>query len=360
MTLSLCMIVKDEEQVLERCLKDIANLFDEIIIVDTGSTDNTVDIAKKFTDKVYFFEWVQDFSKARNYSFSKATSDYIMWLDADDVIVESEIEKLKNLKEKLNGEVDCYYLKYAISFDDNNNPTFAYLRERIIKNDGTFFWSDPVHEAITPHGKIEYCDITIYHKKIKSTPSDRNLKIYENLIKQKKELTPRQKFYYSRELFYNAKYYDAIKSFEEYLQYYNGWKENKIEACLTLAKCYLLLNDNKNAINALINSFNYDTPRAEILCELGNILISEKRFNESIYWLNLAKKCKPNFQSGAFILLECYNLIPNLLLTVAHYQLGNVSKAKYYNSLCEKINPNHPSVIFNKQFFKLMKNKKAG
>ena len=80
------MIVKNEEKVLKRCLNCVKDIVDEIIIVDTGSTDKTKEIARKYTDKVLDFKWVNDFSKARNYSFSKATKDYILWLDADDVI----------------------------------------------------------------------------------------------------------------------------------------------------------------------------------------------------------------------------------------------------------------------------------
>ena len=84
------MIVKNENLVLENCLNSVKDLVDEIIIVDTGSTDNTKEIAKKYTDKIYDFKWVDDFSKARNYSFSKATKDYILWLDADDYLAEKE------------------------------------------------------------------------------------------------------------------------------------------------------------------------------------------------------------------------------------------------------------------------------
>ena len=97
-TISLCMIVKDEEKVLDTCLNSIHDLVDEIIIVDTGSTDKTKEIAQKYTDKIYDFKWVDDFAKARNYSFSKATKDYIMWLDADDYLPEEEKPKFKKLK----------------------------------------------------------------------------------------------------------------------------------------------------------------------------------------------------------------------------------------------------------------------
>ena len=82
-TISVCMIVKDEEHCLDRCLKSLVSIADEFIIVDTGSSDHTKDIAKKYTDKVYDFKWTGSFSDARNYSFSLATKDYIYCADAD-------------------------------------------------------------------------------------------------------------------------------------------------------------------------------------------------------------------------------------------------------------------------------------
>ena len=76
-TISLCMIVKNEEEVLDRCLSSIADLMDEIIIVDTGSTDRTKEIARRYTSKIYDFTWTGNFADARNYSFSKASAQYI-------------------------------------------------------------------------------------------------------------------------------------------------------------------------------------------------------------------------------------------------------------------------------------------
>lgn len=81
-SVSLCMIVKNEEDVLERCLKSVAGLVDEIIIVDTGSTDRTREIATHFTNQIFDFPWQDDFSAARNEAFSHASMDYCMWLDA--------------------------------------------------------------------------------------------------------------------------------------------------------------------------------------------------------------------------------------------------------------------------------------
>ena len=100
--ISVCMIVKNEEEVLARCLACVTSFADEIIVVDTGSTDKTKEIAAGFTDKLYDFAWCDDFSKARNYSFSKATQDFIMWLDADDVMEEEDREKFLQMKNTLN------------------------------------------------------------------------------------------------------------------------------------------------------------------------------------------------------------------------------------------------------------------
>ena len=84
--LTIGMIVKNEEKVLGRCLESAKRLADEIVIVDTGSEDRTREIARQYTSRVYEIPWRDDFSQARNFSFSKAEREYCMWLDADDVI----------------------------------------------------------------------------------------------------------------------------------------------------------------------------------------------------------------------------------------------------------------------------------
>lgn len=100
-TFSLCMIVKNEEAVLDRCLSSIADLMDEIIIVDTGSTDGTKEIAGRYTDRIYDFPWQNDFSAARNFSFSKATMDYIYTADADEVLNYENHKRFVYLKKSL-------------------------------------------------------------------------------------------------------------------------------------------------------------------------------------------------------------------------------------------------------------------
>ena len=110
-TVSLCMIVRNEEKVLARCLDSVRGIADEICITDTGSTDKTREIARKY-GTVQAFPWCDDFSAARNFSFAQARMDYTLWLDADDVLLSSDRQKLLALKAELDGTADVVMLPY--------------------------------------------------------------------------------------------------------------------------------------------------------------------------------------------------------------------------------------------------------
>ena len=132
------------------CLDSVAELVDEIIIVDTGSTDRTMGIVSGYTAKIYSYPWKDDFSEARNYSFSRASMDYCMWMDADDVLEETEKDKFLQLKESLSPDTDIVMMKYNTSFDEAGRPSFSYFRERWIRNSAEYRRIGAVHEVIPP------------------------------------------------------------------------------------------------------------------------------------------------------------------------------------------------------------------
>ncbi len=209
-TISLCMIVKNEELHLARCLDSVAELVDEIIVVDTGSTDRTIEIASEYTSKVYSYPWKDDFSDARNYSFSKASMDYCMWMDADDILKDTEKEKFLNLKQTLQPDTDIVMMKYNTAFDEAGKPSFSYFRERWIRNCSKYRWVGAVHEVVPPVGRLVYSDIAISHKKMRAGDPDRNLRIYRKLLAEGKTLDLRQQYYYGRELYYHKQYEEAV------------------------------------------------------------------------------------------------------------------------------------------------------
>ncbi|MFQ6723869.1 MAG: glycosyltransferase [Clostridia bacterium] len=348
MKISVCMIVKNEENVLGRCLDCVRQFADEIVIVDTGSTDKTREIASKYTDKVVDYEWCDDFSKARNYSFSKATGDYIMWIDADDVIEPGEIEKINQLK--LNMVADTYMLNYATSFDEFGKPNFIFERERILKRDKRAYWNGFVHEAIVPFGKIEHLDITIEHRKIATCYTKRNLNLFRKALRRGVKFNAREQYYYARELFYWGYYKKCKTELNKFFKMPNRFLPNTIDAILIISKCYEKLGGVESAKKWLYEGLNI-MPNAEIACELARLYQIQGKNETAIYFYQSALNItKPTLQ-GLFIREEYYYLIPLLLLVVLCYNKGDYDKALEYHLKAKQMYPNHQSVIYNDRIF---------
>lgn len=350
-TISLCMIVKNEEANLARCLDSVAGLVDEMIIVDTGSTDRTVEIASGYTKNVYSYPWKNDFADARNESFSKAAMDYCMWMDADDVLEETQRESFLQLKQTLSPDTDMVMMRYHTAFDEDGRPTFSYFRERWIRNCPEYRWVGEVHEVIAPKGKIIYSDIAISHRKTGPGDPDRNLGIYRKMIAAGKILEPRHQYYYGRELYYHMQYEEAVSVLERFLHSEEGWVENKIEACAVCADCYRRMGQEQKALSALLRSMCFDVPRAELCCEIGKHFLECGNLQNAIYWYEAALNTPKNEYSGGFVRLDCYDYVPLLQLCVCYDRLGGQQKAKEYNERAGICKPYSEAYLYNKRYF---------
>lgn len=348
-TISLCMIVRNEEPVLARCLDCVQGIADEIIIVDTGSDDRTREIALRYTDRVYDFPWVDDFAAARNFAFSKATMDYQMWLDADDVIEPDSREKLLRLKAML--DADVVMLPYHTAFDSEGNPVFTYYRERLLRRACGFAWKGAVHECIAPAGRIIYGEAAVCHRKEHVNDPDRNLRIFERMRTEGRELSARESFYYACELYYHGMYREAVPVFSDFLQRPEGWHEDRITACLRLAQCCEALGEQDSALTALFQSFLYDAPRAEICCEIGGILLGQERWAEAAFWYRAALDA-PFPDGQGFSQPDCHDYIPLMQLCVCCDRMGNLRQARAYNDRAGRIRPKDAAFLANQQYFR--------
>lgn len=354
-TVSLCMIVKNEEDTLERCLLSVKDLVDEIVVVDTGSSDRTKEIARKYTDKILDFDWVNDFSKARNFSFRKATMDYILWLDADDVLLPEDQPKFQSLKASLDPSVDYVMMQYNTGFDTKGNTVFHYFRERLVNRLRHFQWKEPVHEYLKVSGKMIQSDVCVTHTKTNTVPSKRNLAIYEHLLAQDEQLSIRGLYYYARELKDNGYYAKAIPAFVQFLDTGKGWIEDNIAACAELAACYEQEHLPEKQHLALLRSFLYDTPRAEICCALGYLYIAKEDYKRAIFWFRLAISLQKPENCWGFLQEDYWGYIPCMELAVCYDRLGNVPLAEMYNELAGKCKPDDPSVAYNRRYFQSLK-----
>ncbi|MCB0752765.1 MAG: glycosyltransferase family 2 protein [Ignavibacteriae bacterium] len=145
--ITLSMIVKNEDKYLRGCLESVKGIVDEIVIVDTGSTDNTLNIAEEFNAKIFHFEWIKDFSAARNFALSKSTGDWILYLDADERInAKSKNELLNKTKISNKLAINCI----INNIDDYKDSSSIMKYVRLFRNNKNLLFTGKAHEQIQP------------------------------------------------------------------------------------------------------------------------------------------------------------------------------------------------------------------
>ncbi|SFX69304.1 Glycosyl transferase family 2 [Thermoactinomyces sp. DSM 45891] len=340
--ISLCMIVKNEEKNLENCLSSVKDLVDEIVIVDTGSTDRTKEIARKWTDRVYDFEWINDFSAARNASFQYATKDYIFWLDADDVLESKEIEKFKHLKQTLSAkEIDVVYMKYFLPSDKIESHT---TRIRMIKRGLSAQWEGIVHEDISVHGEHRYVlsDVIVTHTKDLNTrsedrrPSRRNLEIYELHIARGHKLSVADMFNYARECSIHKDYPNAIKYFELIRDHPEISLQNNMFIYHKLATCYVLNDQPEKELELTLQSLSLDMPYPAFSCRMGEHFIKTGQLEVAIFWYKTAYM-QPLSDSYSFSVADAtyHTWLPHQQLAFCYEALGEKDQADFHHRQAE-------------------------
>ena len=339
-TLSVTLIVRNEETNLARLLPELT-FADEVVVVDTGSTDNTVNVASNYTDNVYRFTWIDDFAKARNYAISKATSQYVMWLDADDVIPENTKKCIMGWK-KSPDTADVYYLKYRL---DGEFP-FWFWRERIVRNCNKCRFKGFIHEVIIPFGEVKYLDCEVLHKPTASH-EQRNLSIYRKAIAERRRFTLRDKFYYAKTLIECNQADDARDILQAFARNNHAYVVDRVEAYKLLAND-ALSRDVNEALSYLARSVRLLPPNGETCCLFGNCYMKKHDFRHAAQWYTYA--LNSHSQSG-FINEYYVNFLPHVQLSVCLWYLGDRTNAKFHHEAAKAISPNNPTVLANDIFF---------
>lgn len=271
-TISLCMIVKNEEKVLARCLDSIRDLMDEIIIVDTGSTDMTRQIAAGYTDKIYEFPWRDDFSEARNFAFSKACGEYIYSADADEVLSEENRKKFLLMKKTLLPEIEIVQMKYGNQLQ--NGTVYNYdeeYRPKLFRRLRTFRWEEPVHEMIRLEPVIYDSDIVVTHLPERNH-AGRDLANFQKQILGGRQLSRRLYGMYARELFLAGEERDFLAAeayFQAEVSSPDRSNDEITEGCCVAARAARLRKD-------AVTFFKYTSKViagdgcSEICCEMGH------------------------------------------------------------------------------------------
>ncbi len=298
-TISVCMIVKNEEKILGRCLDSLKDIADEIVIVDTGSTDNTKKIAEAYTDRIYDFEWVNDFAKARNYAFSLCGMDYIYSADADEIIDEANKEAFKRLKEVLLPEIDVVQVVYKNQLEYNTTYNFdEELRPKLYKRLRSFVWEGSVHEAVRLTPVIYDSDIEIIHKP-QGLHSKRDFGLFLKTLEMEGDLDVRLRRMYARELAVSG----TDEDFEEAAPYFlklveEETDENDLKEDLFVIMRAFRSSGNKEGFNKYALRAMAIGGCSETAFELGEYYRENGDENEArIWYYNAANETEPILNS---------------------------------------------------------------
>lgn len=334
-TIGLALIAKNEERNIRQLLESVQGCFDEIHLTDTGSTDRTVELAMEMGCIVHHFDWCDDFAAARNASFEPVKTDYIAWLDLDDVLENRDAFIL--WRDNVMGLADYWAAVYHYSSDPTGKPLCSFARERVVKRDKGFRWKYFCHEGIIPDsssGPVKMHFVQTWKVRHMRTAEDlqadrsRNLRIFE---KNKHRFDPRMRYYYGKELFEAGKPIEAIHELLVAVAEPQGIELHDRTLALQYAcYAYVQCNQFEQAINTAHSGLMLAPSRAEFHCVLGDSYLKMNRLVDAIPAYQAAKACSLPGSNGAtpiFHTEDLYSLYPRNQLAKLYFHLGDMDRA---------------------------------
>lgn len=274
--ISVCIITKNEAEHLDKCLKSLSAYPFEIIVVDTGSSDNSKEVARKYTDKVFDFEWINDFSAARNFSISRASHNMIFVLDTDELLVEFDLDKIQQLIAEHPKSVGL--IKRLDYFEiDGEKHCQTTIIDRLF-NRKYYHYERPIHEILVPTANLSTASYTLPivadHFGYIGTAE----KLYEksmrdiNLLLPEIEKAPNEPYYY----FQMAQSYLCMREHEHAFEYFqmalerNPAPEEDYTRILVCNYGNMLLDRGKSEeASSLLSFYEYYGNNADYLCMIG-------------------------------------------------------------------------------------------
>lgn len=312
---SVCIIVKNDEKNLEECLQRLQPYDLELVVVDTGSTDKSREVARKYTDCVYEFEWCDDFAKARNFSLSKATNDMVFILDSDELVINFNRKKVLDLVKYHSDMIG------AIQFDDIKSEKErvqkrTYRLERIF-NRKLFHYEGRIHEQIVPlkagtKVRIQQYPIQVEHHGYDPKVVDVVAKGKRNLDLIQQVLATGQATAY--DYFQAAQSYCMMNQYEEAIPYYEkalgvltDTKQQYVHVAV-VSYGYALLHTGRKKDALMVQALYEDYKEfGDYLFLLGHIFAENQLFSKAIVTYEAAAKATKSNISENDAYLAYYN-----------------------------------------------------
>ncbi|NQU17745.1 MAG: glycosyltransferase [Candidatus Saganbacteria bacterium] len=334
MLITACMIIKNEEEMLKKNLKVLASCVDEIIIVDTGSTDASVGIARQYNAKVLHFPWCNDFSAARNESIKHAKGDWILWIDADERIKPDEFVKLR---EFLSNAPNLSYNIRIFECAPNSFEGFSsYSRVKLFHNRRGMHFSRPINEQVVDkEGKIVTGQLiscaSIYHwgafrgEDIMLQKRERNI----NMLKDVLGKNPEDKHYLfllANNYRYSARYEEAVVEYKKAIEF-DQPNQFSSSAYVSLGWCYYNLKRPKEAYQSALSALSLNSDEVAAYNILGAIASGCNHPKEAIELLKKADAIKTSDDPNKAFSIISTRYLANYFSGEAFLKLGQNDRA---------------------------------
>jgi ADP-heptose:LPS heptosyltransferase len=344
--LSVFMIVRNEELNITECLESVKDIATELIVVDTGSTDKTKEVVSKYTDKIFDFNWIDDFSAARNYALSKCTMDWCLWMDADDVL-ENPGDVLLLLKQDF--DAFNFNIKYG-------NDVFNHAR--LFRNFKNIRFAGRVHEyPILDNLRLIDSKVNVLHKTQKTCTEDRSQRNYRILKKETEECPTNSRafFYMANALKEMGQYDEAIKTYRHYLTL-KSWLDERWMAQKYIGQIFEWQKKYVEAIEEFKKAIEIDPRWAESYYYIGECFYHLTEFDRCIEWMLKATE-KPEPSTPLWKEKSVYQDAPYRYLSACYNILGDNEKALDY---CKKALEKKPEDSWLKERHSFLESKTKG
>lgn len=261
-TLSIAIIAKNEQALIARCLESVQGA-DQIVVVDTGSTDSTKEIARSLNAEVYEFPWVDDYSAARNAALLHCTGDYVLSIDCDEFLEEGGIEKIREAIE--SGQSGYTIRMKSEEFEQYHHPV------RLFKRDEHIFWIGRGHEVVNVQGTYTDILITYGYSPAHTSDPDRMFRIMQKAVNENPN--PRNLYYLAREFYYRHRYEEAIPLFQRCAGT-SQWLPEKADAMLTIARCHWFMSRGEDARRVCLETIRVNPMFKEALLFMSELHFS--------------------------------------------------------------------------------------
>lgn len=352
MTVAAALIVRNEERTLPRCLASIEGTVDEIVVVDTGSEDRTKEVAASLGARVFDFSWCDDFAAARQVAFDHTTTDWVFWLDADDVVLRAE-----NIRPEIAAaasDVHAIYWRYVLGRNSDGEPTFDYWRERCVRA-CSHRWVGRVHEvlvATVPGATIKSESVIVEHHPPpgRAGHSDRNLRILEDEYRVTGgRLEPRMLFYFGRELADNGQQARAIKVLEQCVQT-STWDDERYLAQILAAELRNAIANRDGAIDAYLAALKIHPTWPDAYFGLAATYYYLQDWPKVKHWIDLGRTL-PSPTTLLFVNRRAHTYDWLIHYTNALYHLGDVESALAWTRHALTIVPDDWWHLHNRGYF---------